>query len=89
MHTLMVVSGGLLLLVTFLWFGSLWGNDAAALALAAKVFVPVWLVVSLVNLWVGVSHAGYSVRDELPVLLIVFAIPAAVAAVAAWHFGHS
>lgn len=89
MHTLMVVGGGLLLLATFLWFGSLWGNDAAALALAAKVFVPVWLVVSLVNLWVGVSHAGYSVRDELPVLLIVFAIPAAVAVVAAWRFGYS
>lgn len=36
-------------------------------------------------MWVGVAHAGYSVREEAPILLIVFALPAAVAALAAWQ----
>ena len=42
-----------------------------------------WLIVSLVNMWVGVTKAGYSVRDELPILLVVFLVPAVVAGLAA------
>lgn len=85
MHMSMVIGGGAVLLGVFLLFGKLWGGDAAALAVAAKAFIPVWLVVSLVNMWVGVTHAGYSVREELPILAIVFLVPAALAAVAIWR----
>ncbi|MDH1524277.1 hypothetical protein [Achromobacter mucicolens] len=85
MHMAMVIGGGAVLLGVFLLFGKLWGGDAAALAVAAKAFIPVWLVVSLVNMWVGVTHAGYSVREELPILAIVFLVPAALAAVAIWR----
>ncbi|WP_312993850.1 hypothetical protein [Achromobacter animicus] len=87
MHMAMVIGGGAVLLGVFLLFGKLWGGDAAALAVAAKAFIPVWLVVALVNMWVGVSHAGYSVREELPILAIVFLVPAALAAVAIWRSG--
>lgn len=88
MHMTMVVAGGLVLLGLFLLFGKLWGGDAAGMVLAAKVFVPTWLVVSVANLWIGVSHAGYSVRQELPILLVVFLVPAAVAAFVAWRLAH-
>lgn len=84
MHTLLVIAAGLLLLGVFLLFGKLWGNDAASLAWAAWAFIPTWLLIAVANLWVGVHHAGYSVRDELPVLLVIFVIPAAVAALAIW-----
>lgn len=84
MHMLLVIFGGVALLGVFLLFGKLWGADAAGIALAAKAFVPVWLVVACANLWVGVSHAGYSVRDELPILLVVFVVPAALAAALIW-----
>lgn len=53
--------------------------------MAAKVFVPVWLVVSLVNMWIGVTRAGYTVAQELPILLVVFAVPAVIAAFAVWQ----
>lgn len=89
MHMLMVIAGGVVLMGVFLLFGKLWGGDATGAALAAKIFVPVWLLVSIANLWVGVSHAGYSVREELPILLIVFLVPAALAAIAIWRFSHS
>lgn len=79
MHALMVIGGGVISLGVFLLFGKLWGGDSAALVLAVKVFVPVWLVVTVVNLWVGVVHAGYTVREELPILLINFLVPAALA----------
>jgi hypothetical protein len=85
----MVIGGGIALLGIFLLFGKLWGGDIAGMALAGKAFIPVWLLVAVTNLWVGVTHAGYSVREELPILLIVFLVPAAVAALAIRFFSHS
>ncbi len=86
MHMLMVTAGGTFLLGVFLLFGHLWGDTPASFAMAANLYLPFWLVVSLANLWIGVSKAGYTVAEELPILLFVFAVPAAFAAVAVWHF---
>ncbi|VWL97697.1 hypothetical protein [Burkholderia lata] len=83
MHTLWTIVAGVLLLAVFVLFGQLWGAQAASLAFAAKAFVPVWLGLSLVNLWIGVQRAGYGVREELPILVIVFGVPAALAVAAA------
>lgn len=85
MHMAMVIGGGIVLLGLFLLFGRLWGGSAPDLAVAAKLFIPAWAVVSLVNMWVGVTKAGYSVRDELPILIIVFLVPVAIAGIAAWR----
>jgi hypothetical protein len=85
MHMAMVIGGGIVLLGLFLLFGKLWGGTDSDLALAAKLFVPIWLAMSLTNMWVGVTKAGYSVRDELPILFVVFALPAAAAAAAIWR----
>ncbi|PVX85643.1 hypothetical protein [Paraburkholderia unamae] len=81
----MVIGGGLVLLGLFLLFGRLWGGGDPDLAMAAKLFILAWLAVSLVNMWVGVTKAGYSVRDELPILFIVFLVPAVIAGFAAWR----
>jgi len=89
MHVLMVIGGGLALLAVFLLFGWLWGASAAGMALAAKAFVPAWLVVAGVNMWVGVSHAGYTVRQESPILLLVFAVPAVAAGIAVWQLSRA
>lgn len=85
MHMAMVIGGGFVLLGLCMLFGKLWGGTTPDLVLAAKVFIPLWLVVSVANLWVGVTKAGYSVREELPILLIVFAVPAVAAAIAIWR----
>ncbi|PSH65233.1 hypothetical protein [Phyllobacterium sophorae] len=89
MHMLMVIAGGIVLLGVFLLFGQLWGATTPALSTASKFFIPIWLAVSVANLWVGVNKAGYTVAQELPILLVVFAVPAAVAAIAIWRFAHS
>lgn len=85
MHMLLVIVGGGLLLGVFVLFGKLWGADVAGIASGAKIFIPVWLGVSLVNMWVGVTKAGYTVTQELPILLVVFAVPAAIATLVAWQ----
>ncbi|HBN8602212.1 MULTISPECIES: hypothetical protein [Pseudomonas aeruginosa group] len=84
MHVTLVIAGGIVLLGLFLLFGKLWGGDPASLGLAAALFVPVWLGVALVNLWIGVRHAGYGLQEELPILLLVFALPAALAGMLLW-----
>ena len=85
MHMAMVVFAGLLLLAVFALFGRLCGHDAAGIALAVRWFIPVWAGLALVNLWVGVTKAGYSLAQELPILLVVFAIPALIAGALAWQ----
>jgi len=79
MHTIMVIGGGLVLLAVFLLAGRAFGGgSAAAAAKAALWFVPAWLVAAAINLYIGTRH-GYSVAQELPIALVVFGVPAAVA----------
>jgi hypothetical protein len=61
-------------------------NYPNALYAATIAFVLTWLVISVANLWVGVSRAGYTVSDELPIFLLIFGVPAAVAVVLKWRF---
>lgn len=85
MHVAMVIGGGVVLLGLFLLFGKLWGGAQPDYGFAARLFVPAWLAVALVNMWVGVTKAGYSVREELPILVLVFAVPALLALLIAWR----
>ncbi|ACB94729.1 hypothetical protein [Beijerinckia indica] len=85
MHTAIIIGGGIVLLGLFLLFGKLWGGTDPNYSLAAKAFVPVWFAVSLLNLWVGVTKAGYPLGDELPILAIVFVVPAALAIGVIWR----
>ena len=80
MHTVMVIGGGLVLLAIFLLVGrSLGGGSTAAAAKAAFWFMPAWFVAAAANLYIGTQH-GYSVAEELPIGLVVFGVPAAIAA---------
>jgi hypothetical protein len=87
LHTSKVILGGLVLLaVCLLVARSIGGpSSATALATATKAFLPVWLVAAGINMWLGVHQAGYSVREELPFFVIVFAVPAAVALLVLWR----
>jgi hypothetical protein len=82
MHTVKVIFGGIFLLGVCLlverWIG---GAAATVDATTIKYFLVLWLVATLVNMWVGVSKAGYSIKDEAPIALLVFAVPAIVAIV--------
>lgn len=88
MHTLMTLLGGILLLAVFANFGWLWGG-AGGVATAARLFLPVWAAVAAANLWVGVTRAGYTVAQELPILAVNLAIPAAAALALAWRLARA
>jgi hypothetical protein len=71
---------GLILLGAFV----LAGRALGSMPKAAIAFLPVWLIATAVNLWFGVTRAGYSVKDEAPIFLLVFAVPAMMALLAWW-----
>jgi len=83
MHTIRIITAGLVLLGLFLLAGRHLGGSTTRMAQAALWFAPVWLAASVVNLWIGVSKAGYTIAQELPILLLVFGVPA-VTALIAW-----
>jgi len=50
----------------------------------ALIFGPLWLIICVVNLVIGVQTAGYAVPEELPILAANLALPLAIALAAAW-----
>jgi len=84
MRSAIIILGGLALLGLFTLAGWRFGGGSPGLATAAKIFVAIWLVAALVNMWIGVAQAGYSVAEEFPIFVVIFVIPAAAAALVWW-----
>jgi len=86
LRSAVIIVAGLALLAVFVLAGRYFGAGAAgAMARAALVFLPVWLVVAAINMWMGVAK-GYSLGEEMPIFALIFAIPAAAAAFAWWRW---
>jgi hypothetical protein len=51
---------------------------------ALPFFAGIWAVAAGINLWVGVARAGYSFAEELPIFLVVFAVPVLIG----WGIAH-
>lgn len=87
MRTVLFLISGLLLMASLLILAKLFSEhfpSAPNWALAAGLAL--WLAATGANMWVGVFKAGYSVAEELPILLLLFAVPAAVAALVRFTF---
>jgi hypothetical protein len=80
MHTIKVLAAGFVLLGILVLIGRALGHGSRA----ALCFLPVWLTIATLNLWYGVSKAGYTVADEFPIFLLIFAVPAALALLLWW-----
>ena len=52
--------------------------------MATIVFAALWFVIAAANMWVGVAKAGYSFGEELPIFLLIFGLPVAVAVFVKW-----
>jgi hypothetical protein len=84
-HTAIVIGIGLALLAACVFLGRLVGGPSA-LPTSVLVFLPLWLIGAGVNMAMGVKKAGYTVTEEAPVFLIVFAVPALLALFLRWRF---
>ena len=87
MRTVIIILGGLLLWGICLGAGRLLaGRLPGSMAAATAVFVLLWFIAAGANMWMGVTQAGYSVKEELPIFLLIFLVPAAVAVLVRWKF---
>jgi len=87
MRTLIFLLGGLALWGACLGIAKLVaGASASSMTVATVVFAAIWFVVAAANMWMGVSQAGYSFQEELPIFLLIFLVPVAVAVVVKWKF---
>ena len=77
------ILGGFVLWGICLGIAKLVSNfSASSTTIATNAFIGIWFVAAAVNLWIGVSQAGYSFKEELPIFSLIFLLPAAVAALA-------
>lgn len=87
MRTGLFLLSGFLLLAAFLILGRLFSaNYPGGTTVATVLFVTVWFVLAGANMWVGIAKAGYSVAEELPILALIFGVPAVVAVLVRWKF---
>ena len=62
------------------------GSRPGSMTAATVAFAVVWFCVAAWNMWMGVARAGYSFGEELPIFLLIFLVPVAVAVVVKWRF---
>lgn len=85
MHTVKVIGIGFALLGILLVAAPRLAISASRpIAFAIRLFLPLWLAGALINLWIGVSRAGYTVVEEAPIFLIVFGVPAIASLLILW-----
>jgi hypothetical protein len=86
-RTMLFLASGLLLMASALIAGKLFFEhfpSAPNWALAASLAL--WLAITDANMRIGISKVGYSVAEELPILVQLFAVPAAAAVLARRRF---
>ena len=79
MRTAIIIACGLILWALCLAIARWQGGGGAGFGLATWVFLILWLAAAAFNLWWGVTRAGYAFGEELPIFLLIFALPAAAA----------
>jgi hypothetical protein len=85
MRTIIIILGGLALLVVCVGIAKVVGGSTSDdMRTAIIAFIALWFMIAATNMWVGVAKAGYSVGEELPIFLLIFAVPAGAAILAKW-----
>lgn len=85
MHTIKVIGLGFALLGLLLFLAPrLAASAGRPIPFAVKLFLPLWLIGAMINLWIGVTRAGYTVMEEAPIFLVVFGVPAIAALLILW-----
>lgn len=78
MRTAIILAMGFAALAICLAVGWFSGGPPR-LKVAAWVFIATWFVATAANMSIGVTRAGYSFMEELPIFLVLFGVPAIAA----------
>ena len=87
MRTVLLLTAGVSLMASLLIVAKLFTEHLPSAPNWAVAFgLVLWLALTGINMWIGVTKAGYSVAEELPIHLILYLVPAAVAVLVRWRF---
>ncbi len=87
MRTVIIIVGGFVLWAVCLGIAKfLARSSTTSMTTATAAFVAIWFVAAASNMWIGVSQAGYSFQEELPIFLLIFLLPVGLAVLAKWKF---
>jgi hypothetical protein len=81
MRTLFFIVGGLVLWAIITGVTRVINKPAGNSWMPTIVFAVIWFIIAAVNMWVGVTQAGYSVMEELPIFVLLYLLPVAIAVV--------
>jgi hypothetical protein len=81
MHTIMVLSAGLAMLAIFIVLAR---SARVSVGAGAMAFIPIWFIAAAVNMWIGVTRAGYTAAEEFPIFLVIFGVPTVIAMTVWW-----
>lgn len=86
MRTVQLLIAGCLLLAGFYLIAKRFTDAAPASGIALLgLFLVLWLGLTLANMYFGVTRAGYTLLEELPIFLLLFGLPAVAALVLKWR----
>jgi len=85
MHTLKVIAGAFILLAFLIGTARAFGVKGSFVAAVARWFIPLWFLGAAINMYVGISHAGYTFLEELPMFFVVFGVPSLAAGLLWWR----
>ena len=85
MRTAIIIAVGFVLWTACLGVAKLLASSSTSSMITATVaFVVIWCVAAAANLGMGVSQVRYSFREALPIFLLIFLLPSAVAIFVKW-----
>lgn len=86
MRTTLFLVSGLLLMSSLLIPAKMFSEHfPSAINWALALGLCLWLAVTGINMWIGVSKAGYSVGEELPIFALLFLVPVVSAVLVRWR----
>ena len=87
MRTAIIIAVGFVLWAACLGVAKLLASSStSSMITAAVTFVVIWFVAAAANMGMSMSQAGYAFREELPIFLLIFLLPSAVAVFVKWKF---
>ena len=86
MRTAIIIAAGFVLWGICVGIAKLLPQNPSSTTIATVVFVVLWFIAAAANMWIGVAKAGYSFMEELPIFLVIWLVPAAVAVAVKWRW---
>jgi hypothetical protein len=87
MRTYLFIGAGFLLLASSCMLGKLFSETyPSAMKWTTILFIVGWCVLAGINMLAGVTRAGYTVAEELPIFLLIFGLPTLAMVVIRWQF---